>query len=146
MVNPALESLFPRLAGVAYEITSPAAAEYNCLAWAAADDSRWWWPDEFGMYYWPRESPRQSTVEAFVQAYRSMGFEICQDAALEAGWEKIAIFAGQDGTPTHAARQLSTGAWTSKLGKLEDIVHPDPLDVGGNVYGGPVRFLRRPRS
>jgi hypothetical protein len=44
----------------------------------------------------------------------------------------------------HAARQLPTGRWTSKLGKAVDIEHDTPEGVTGPVYGAVVKFLRRP--
>jgi hypothetical protein len=44
---------------------------------------------------------------------------------------------------THAARQLPTGKWTSKLGKAEDIEHDSPDDVAGGIYGEVVLFMRR---
>jgi hypothetical protein len=56
-------------------------------------------------------------MSAFIQAYKSLGYELCDNSELEAGFEKIAIYATSDGEPTHAARQLSVGLWTSKLGR-----------------------------
>jgi len=138
-----LEDLFPRLRGTAYKITSPAQPDYNCIAWAAGDHSRWWEPDSLGQYYWPEEVSRRYTVEAYAKAFQKLGFEVCQDAAFEVEVEKVAIFAGQDGSPTHAARQLEDGTWTSKLGQLEDIKHLELDHVG--EYGNPVLFLKRPR-
>lgn len=44
----------------------------------------------------------------------------------------------------HAARQLSSGAWTSKLGKDVDIEHDTPDDVAGGLYGEVVQLMRRP--
>lgn len=143
MLSRDLERLFPLLAGASYEITSPAQPDYNCIAWAAGDDSRWWWPDEFYQYYWPDIAPRRPTLDAFVQAFLTLGFEVCDDPGLESGWEKVAIYAKDDGSPTHAARQLANGTWTSKLGNLEDINHPGLDHVSGRDYGRPVLFLRR---
>jgi hypothetical protein len=67
---------------------------------------------------------------------------------MEAGFEKIAIYVDGDGVPTHAARQLSDGAWTSKLGEWEDIRHltleameDDGLGLG---YGKVSLILKRP--
>ncbi|HEY6350039.1 MAG TPA: hypothetical protein VI636_11580, partial [Candidatus Angelobacter sp.] len=64
--------------------------------------------------------------------------------------EKIAVFGhkAQDGTvtPTHAALQLESGEWTSKLGPFEDITHKKLEDVNGPTYGKPVCFMSRPRS
>ena len=138
-----LERLFPRLRSDTYKITSPVQVDYNCIAWAAGDDSRWWEPDPFGQYYWPEGVPREYTVETYAEVFQKLGFEVCQDATFEAGVEKVAIFA-LDGSPTHAARQLADGTWTSKLGQLEDIEHRDLDQVGEGDYGEPVLFLKRP--
>lgn len=55
----------------------------------------------------------------------------------------ITVRAHYNGTPTHAARQLENGKWTSKLGQLEDIEHE--LDgLVGDKYGIVVTILRRP--
>ena len=145
-VSPELESLFPHLSEAAYEITSPAQPDYNCIAWAAGDDSRWWEPDAFNLYYWPEELPRQYTLQVYAEVFRLLGFEDCEGSVFEAGWEKVAIFAGTDGMPTHAARQLVDGTWTSKLGKREDIQHLAVDHVSCTDYGSPVLFLRRHRS
>ena len=139
-----LERLFPRLRDATYKITSPAQADYNCIAWAAGDNSRWWEPDPFGQYYWPEGVPREYIVEVYAEVFQRLGFEECQDATFEVGVEKVAIFA-LDGSPTHAARQLEDGTWTSKLGQLEDIEHRDLDQVGEGDYGEPVLFLKRPR-
>lgn len=145
-MNHDFERFFPGLRGVAYKVTSPAQSDYNCIAWAAGDNSRWWWPDEFEQYYWPEEAPRRPALNAFLEAFRTLGFEVCGDPSLEAGWEKIAIYAKEDGSPAHAARQLPDGTWTSKLGNLEDIQHPELEQVSGTAYGRPVLFMRRRRA
>lgn len=141
-----LARFFPQLGAERYAVTSPAQADYNCIAWAAGETMRWWWPDEFEQYYWPEEVPRRSTLDAFVAAFRVLGFEECQRADFERGWEKVAIYAHEDGSPTHAARQLADGTWTSKLGKWEDINHANLDQVTGCAYGRPVLFLRRRRG
>jgi len=140
-----LELLFPGLRGTGYRITSQAHADYNCIAWAAGDSERWWEPDEEYLYFWPQEASRQYTVRAYAEAFLCLGFEVCQDGAWEEGIEKVAIFADPYHNPTHAARQLADGTWTSKLGKLEDIRHIEVNHVGGAAYGEPVIFLRRQR-
>jgi len=45
--------------------------------------------------------------------------------------------------PTHAARQLENGRWTSKLGELEDIEH-DLHHLASGAYGAVVQILKRP--
>jgi hypothetical protein len=85
-------------------------------------------------------------LDAYLEALRGSGFETCEDSTVEVGWEKAAIFVDESGTPTHATRQLPDGTWTSKLGKLEDIKHPQLNDVSGTPYGRPVVILRRPSA
>ncbi len=138
---------FPNLNSQNHHITSPPAKRYNCIAWAAGHNNRWWWPS--GPGFWPPGVPREETLSAFLAAFETLGYEECEDGALEAGYEKVALFAlRKDGDikPTHAAKQLASGWWTSKLGPQEDIVHREAEDVAGPEYGTPVRFMRRSRS
>lgn len=130
----ALGRSFPGLAPENCQITSPADDEYNCIAWAAGDSQRWWWPDPMEQSYWPSSIPRVTTVEAFVQAFSLLGYSHRTDATPEAGRRKIAIFVDDRGTPTHAARLLDTGRWTSKLGRQVDVVH-DLSALEGSIYG-----------
>jgi len=69
----------------------------------------------------------------------------CESGDLEQGFEKLVIYAGTGMVPTHMARQLSSGTWTSKLGRDVDIEHDTPLEVEGALYGSVVKFLKRPR-
>ena len=86
-------------------------------------------------------------MSAFLAAFESLGYEKCEDGLLEAEYEKVALFADPDtGVPTHAARQLSDGWWTSKLGPLEDIKHEKAEDVSGPIYGTVVHFMRRTKA
>jgi hypothetical protein len=85
------------------------------------------------------------TLDAFFNAYAKLGYEPCDKEDLEPAYEKIALFVSSTGAPTHAARQLQNGSWTSKLGPQEDIEHTlEGLE--GPAYGSVVRFLRRPFS
>jgi hypothetical protein len=138
----------PRLTDHNHQLTSPCTNKYNCIAWAAGNDRRWWWPDARGVGYWPRGIARGLTLPAFEAAFATLGYETCVDGSVEDGFEKVAIYARMNGLAveiTHAARQLSDGRWSSKMGTLEDISHNAPEDVGGAVYGAPVRFMRRQR-
>jgi hypothetical protein len=140
-----LEDDFPNLNQTGYLVTSPSSNEYNCIAWAAGINDTWWEPDPFDSYYWPPDVPRRYTMTAYIQAFESLGFSVCDDPSFEPGFEKVALFATFDGVPRHAARQLSNGRWTSKLGYLEDIEHI--LDgLVGTRYGAVVRILKRPTS
>lgn len=133
---------FPNLSATPHQITSPAETTYNCIAWAAGDDRRCWWPDVMGIGAWPLSAPREETIKAFVEAFKSIGYSECPDAGFERGFLKVAIYADSAGKPTHAARQLKNGQWTSKCGDLEDIEHT--LDAfERSSYGSPVAFLKR---
>jgi hypothetical protein len=125
-------------------VTSGASSEYNCFAWAVYYTDRWLQPDvPFG--FWPADipRPRQLTLNTLTAVYAKDGFERCDSGDHEPGFEKIAIYTDRRGLPRHAARQLASGVWTSKLGEAEDIEH-DTLEVlEGAEYGSPVRYLRR---
>lgn len=140
----------PYLTDDTCEVTSPAVRRYNCIAWAAGKDDHNWWPDPMGIGHWPIGVPREVTVDAFMRAYETEGYKLCLTPNLEPGIEKIALFGvkNPDGStsPTHAALQLESGEWTSKLGPFEDVKHPDLESVNGPVYGKPVLFMCRPRS
>jgi hypothetical protein len=49
------------------------------------------------------------------------------------------------GKPTHAARQVGYGKWTSKLGSLVDIEH-DINGVSGTRYGSVAVIMKRPNK
>lgn len=136
-----LSTLFPALR-LNHTITSPKTRDYNCIAWAASENDRWWWPDSAGSSYWPLEAPREATLDAFVKAYGTLGYAECGSRDFEPGFEKIAVFVDASGTPTHAARQLPNGRWTSKCGRLHDIEHE--LDgLVGAEYGTVACILQR---
>ncbi len=142
MVTP-LAEMFPALTEGRYRVTSPQDRDYNCIAWAAGDTHHWWWPSEdSAREYWPAGVPRERTQAAFVAAFALFGYVVCDSEALESGHEKIAVFADEQGRPTHAARQLSSGRWSSKLGKREDIEH-ELHDLEGALYGLVVLVMNR---
>jgi hypothetical protein len=104
-----------------------------------------------GVGYWPPPPvQREETIQAFVEAFESLGYKICYDGSLEAGIEKVAIFGAKNPVPneptvpTHAALQLSSGEWASKMGPLEDIEHLTVDAVNGPIYGRPMVFMSRP--
>jgi hypothetical protein len=128
---------------------SPATRRYNCIAWSIGRSDRKWWPDPWGVGVW-FASPRAVTVAGFIIGYRTIGYDLCPDGTLEPGVEKIALYAKLgplgDLMPTHAAYQLDTGHWTSKLGDCEDIEHFQTDKLHGPQYGGVTLYLRRPRQ
>jgi hypothetical protein len=144
MQSAELERLFPNLRTSGYTVESEQTEAYNCVAWAVGVTDHWWWPEEGA--YWPVE-PRVPTLECFLRAFQTLGYEPCKDGSLEAGFEKVAIYVGAAGFPTHVARQLSSGVWTSKCGDLEDINQAlEGLEGPPPAYGQVTQVLRRPRA
>lgn len=136
-VHQKLVAAFPKLSETPFQITSQPTPDYNCIAWAAGEDGHWWWPGRF----WPKDVPAKETRIAFIKAFGERGYEPCVGPELEDGFEKVCLYE-KLGRPTHAARQLADGSWTSKLGTAHDICHE--LDgLTGNKYGHPAVYLRR---
>jgi hypothetical protein len=138
-----IEAVFPKLRGTNYRVSSPQDDVYNCIAWAAGATDAWWWPVGTGKIHWPDGAPRAETIEAFRDAFATLGYVVCASDELEPDFQKIAVFANGQGVPKHAARQLPDGRWTSKLGKQEDIEHA-LHDLTGAVYGSVVLIMKRP--
>lgn len=84
-------------------------------------------------------------MESFLLAFATLGYETCATAELEAGFEKVALYVDETGEPTHAARQVESGAWSSKIGEWEDIEHNTLRAMEGPAYGRAAQFLKRPR-
>jgi hypothetical protein len=135
--QPHLEDLFPGLRNTSYRFTGPATERYNCIAHAAGKNDAWWQPtpQPTKQTYWPPGVPQEWTLDALSLALGTLGYLQCDNSILEFGFEKIALYAEVTGQPTHASRQLPSGAWTSKLGELEEIEHPSLEALEGQAYG-----------
>lgn len=137
-----LENKFPSLASNGYHLTSPEDPLYNCIAWIFGETEVWWEP--FPGCYWPIKYSfvKAAKMETILALFEHFGFEGCKGCDPEEGYERVAIY-GKDGEWTHAAKQISDGKWTSKLGPNQDIEH-DTLDcLVGDEYGRVVKILRR---
>lgn len=138
-----LRRVFPGLRQDSFTITSRQNPRYNCIAWAGGDERHFWWPAQTTDAYWPPGVPAEESVEAFQQAFGTLGYAPCDRRELESDFEKVAIFVDARGIPTHAARQLPDGYWTSKLGKQWDIRHTLE-ELEGQLYGRVGLLLKRP--
>jgi len=126
------------------KITSDATGLYNCIAWAANDNTKNWWPSP--NVYWPgkpKKEDRQPTLSEFTRTFASLGFTAASNPDHEPGVEKIALY-GDAGMVSHAARQLGPDNWTSKCGTLADVEHS--LDQMVTRYGAVIAILSRKRS
>jgi hypothetical protein len=130
-------------------ITSPTDPQYNCIAWAAEDSTHWWWPVPPGLVptragvYWPPGVPQTGALSDFQEAFELRGYEVCSEIAHEPGFLKVAFYVDASGDPTHAARELPSGEWTSKLGDWVDVTHGNPDGVGGTSGYGTVALVMR---
>lgn len=145
-----IELFLPNLEPGGYQVTSDADPRYNCIGWAVGDAERWWDPLDDDAY-WPEGAERGETVSVVQAGLRTAGFAPCEDGNLQDGVEKIALFE-HEGAFTHVARQLASGAWTSKLGKDCDIEHELAMVENASGpwaayrYGFVAAFMSRPRA
>jgi len=146
------ESFFPNLKRDDYRVTSDetsaAKVRYNCIAHAVGENAQWWWPDGFDItgydVHWPAEVAREHSLNAFIAVFQAKGFVPCDDVNgnLEPGFEKVAIYCDTEDLPTHAARQLTSGDWSSKLGDWEDIEHKTLACLESKHYGSVAKILK----
>jgi hypothetical protein len=139
------EKSFPNLTRKDYHVTSVDDINYNCINFAAGRQDAWWCPlnpDDGAT--WPDGVPKRWDIEALIILFNQIGYEVCETPEVEEGFEKVAIYRKDDGWPTHAARQLSSGAWKSKLGSWEDIEHRSLRCLEGDEYGTASVFMKRP--
>lgn len=151
-INEYFESIdvterLPKLAG-RYRKTSSATFEYNCLAWALGANWAFFSPESKHLgYYWPPGVPREWNLRNIRKIFNLHGYhDETNSRILETGFEKVAFYVDNEGEPSHFARQLESGKWTSKLGDLIDIEHDDLECLECEDYGEVSLILKRPRS
>jgi hypothetical protein len=148
---------FPRLERKDWEALSPATDDYNCIALSLGETDHNVWPGPL--------------IEDFDKLYAEHGFVPLDglDYTLQPEVEKAVLFAQSPGdrdyeparlaleaegkpvTPgtvicTHAIRQETDGSYSSKNGALARIKVLDPRDLGGGLYGEPIRVYARKRE
>ena len=153
LLKSRLENMFERLEDDKnWEITSPFDVNYNCIAWAVKTTKANIWPIEYGICQtidgglnaWFEEFPLDEKLETFVHLFNKYSFRICDlDWSLENGFEKLALYSNDGINMSHVARQLTTGMWTSKIGKSNDITHSSPIYLEGISYGKAVIAMKR---
>jgi hypothetical protein len=150
-LSEAREGVFPGLRKGDYHVTSAEDPDYNCIAHAADKTDAPWWPVAEGTegVFWPKGVDRKETLACFIAAYATEGYSPCDSPEPEDGFEKVALYVDAAGVPTHAAKQLPWGSWTSKLGDWEDIEHKRLASLEGgsdhSAYGKVAQVLKRPR-
>jgi hypothetical protein len=87
------QHLFPKLTSRNHRTTSPRTPNYNCIAWAAEENERWWQPEAAHLgYYWPPKAKSGMDIGSLIDAFASLGYKKCADGTLVAGFKKIALF------------------------------------------------------
>jgi hypothetical protein len=123
---------FPKLLADRARKTSEPTLQYNCIAWSAErDENHWWEPTKWESWViWPEDAkPDDYSLENFVRLFENRGYKKCEGPQFEFLYKKLAIYAiygyfeKDKWGFSHVCDQLNTGAWTSKLGKDEDIRH-----------------------
>lgn len=74
--------------------------------------------------------------------FATLGYMDATSRDIEPSFEKVAIYANKSLQVTHAARQISAGLWTSKLGRNVDVSHTLEALEGG-IYGTVAKILKR---
>ena len=98
-------------------------------------------------YYWPPGVPRDDSLESWIKVFEIHGYRICEDAALELNFEKVAIYVTPiNRAPQHVARQQMSAKWVSKLGSGADIQHDTLSGLSSELYGVPFCFMKRHRT
>jgi hypothetical protein len=130
---------FPNSIKEPFIITSKQTSNYNCIAWAFGDETKWYWPDDIS--FWPSGIPNEPTIQSFIELFKLQGYENCDNGNLESGYVKVAIYT-KNNKPSHAAKQLSNGFWSSKLGQGNDVSHTINSMTDG-FYGNIEVFMKR---
>lgn len=142
--------IFPGLLNdPSFKITSEIDFRYNCIAWAyGLYNDRWMQfntniiPLDGICYWWPKGVTVSQNIQAYIEAFQTKGFELCDSHEFENGFIKIALYINQEENCTHAARQKRDGIWMSKLGPWHDIEHSSPYSIEGDNYGSIFCFMK----
>jgi hypothetical protein len=131
---------FPQLMSN-FEVLAAPTKVYNCIANSLGYHDRW---------VNPITSSGSNKLAGMDQLYAAQGYQRMStlDFSLQKGYQKVVVYAtvvnGVIKEVTHAAIQMSDGAWSSKLGANALIKHISPNDVAGGLYGIPVAvYIRR---
>jgi hypothetical protein len=119
--------------------TSEATREYNCIAWALEIRNSWLYPDDGNAYLLKKEGSSEIfNLTTIIKSFQNIGYKVEHGNKAKLFLphiQKIAIYTLFNNAPSHVARQLCNGKWTSKLGENIDIEH-DTLEVlEGPAYG-----------
>jgi len=138
--NYLIEKSFPNSYKEPFEITSSETPDYNCLAWALNDNSKWYESDDD--YFWFNDIARDNLLTTIQKIFENLGFHQTNFAKYQIDYERIALFSIDNNECSHLARQIDEDKWTSKLGSSYDVNH-SIKSIENGIYGNAVIFLER---
>ncbi len=100
-------------------------------------------PTHYAWTWWPEEVPCDEHKESLIALFEYFGFKLCDDASVENNYDKVALYANEEGW-THTAKVIGDNVLHSKIGTAWDIHHS-----GGDIfvqteYGRIFAYMRRP--
>jgi hypothetical protein len=138
------EAAFPHLRKDVYEVTSDADWAYNCVAHAAGKTDLPWWPveeDTEGIF-WPAGVDRAETADAFVAAFRTVGYRPCEGPedglGFIVGFEKVVLYVDAEGAPVpyrEADRRWSVDEQTRRMRRHRTRGSGEPRGRSGRQAG-----------
>lgn len=130
-----------------FKITSPYNPDYNCISWALGNSDLWTWPntpdERDECMTWENRLGYSENIKTFIEYFETQGYKIC-NAEEQAEGTVVLYAVGND--CKHAARKLSNGFWTSKLGPWHDIQHSSPQSLEGELYGKVFCYMKKNNS
>ncbi len=147
-------NIFPDLRNDAnFEILSPQTPLYNCIAWAMQFEDRWVSIFDYPNYWWPNGVEKTMSPDALIEAFKAVGFTLCDNRDLEESFDKVVLYKNEDKNEwTHAARIISETTEHSKFGQSFDGTHSHEVlcktGIGyeDSSYGIPYAFMKRSKS
>ena len=113
-----------------YEPTSEPTDRFNCIAWAMRFTDRWVQPSKGQKFWWPKyhSSSFDCSQQGLVEAFRKIGFDVCDNDFIERGYDKVALYYNtKTNTWTHAARVVGRNEYHSKAGAGYDFHHDNVI-------------------
>lgn len=136
---------FPKLKNDShFVVNSPITAVYNCIAFAMGLQDRW--VDNNILcpgHWWPPISDCSMKKEALIKAFEYLKFQLCEDASIEEGYDKVVLFCDNADNWTHAARIIGDGIEHSKFGQGWDAFYSGNGIFAGSCYGQEYAYMKR---
>ena len=134
--------------GINFKIVEQDDINFNCIAHSLGIRNMSIWPAKLELWVWDKSLPYINTINNFVNLYRKFNYEICEDSSWEPDYDKIALYISIlscRNTVSHAAKQIDSYWWSSKMGGDELFEHDLEAIENKNV-GTKYVFLKRPKN